>query len=118
MNDHNTATVRTTWSLALTSLLAYLAHVVFGVEIETSDPLIILIVPAVAGIVHRLSLVLSEKVPYFGYVLFGINRSPEYTTPPPAVPALADEGRLDLYDILIVLAVVVLAIAVWVGFFR
>jgi hypothetical protein len=120
MNDTTTATVRTTWSLGVAVLLAWLAGRVLGVEVSTDDPWIILIAPAVYAVFYRLSVVISEHVPYVGYVLFGVNRSPSYTEPPPAVPALADRdaGKLDLEDLLVVIAINVIAItvyAIWIS---
>lgn len=91
MSDSNTATIRTTVNMIVILAIAYVASKITGRQIDTSDPTIILIGGVVVGIFYRLSTVISEKVPYAGYVLFGVNRSPEYTTPPPAVPALANE---------------------------
>lgn len=92
MTDTRTATVRTSWHTTLIAALAYLASRLFGWEISTDDPLLLLVVPVVVGIFYRASVALSEAVPWIGYVLFGVNRSPEYSEPPPEVPRLADEG--------------------------
>jgi len=118
LTDHNTATVRTTWSIGVVSALVWLAHVIFDVELSTSDPLIILIAPVVVGFFHRLSVVLSENVPYFGYLLFGVNRSPEYTEPPPDVPALAgdDNGQAPGGLVWLVVGILlIIALALWIA---
>jgi hypothetical protein len=115
LTDHNTATVRTTWFITFASALAWLIHVVFDIEVATNDPTFIVIIGAFYGILYRLSVVLSEKVPYFGYVLFGVNRSPEYSEPPPDVPALADEGFAEsgiIWTIVGILAII--ALAIWI----
>lgn len=91
MSDSNTATIRTTVNAVVIFAVAYVASKVTGREFATNDPWIILIGGVIFGVLYRLSTVISEKVPYAGYVLFGVNRSPAYTDPPPALPALADE---------------------------
>jgi hypothetical protein len=91
VSDSNTATIRTTVNAVVIFAVAYVASKVSGSELDTSDPVIIVVGGGVFGILYRLSTVISEKVPYAGYVLFGVNRSPAYTEPPPALPALADD---------------------------
>lgn len=94
MSDSNTATIRTTVNATAILAVAYVVSKVSGNSVDTSDPQTIAIGGAVFGIFYRASTIISEKVPYAGYVLFGVNRSPEYTTPPPAVPALANEPEV------------------------
>lgn len=93
MNDPNTATVRTTWNVVVLMVLTWIVTSITDKEVATDDPRIIIAAGVIVGIFYRLSVVLSETVPYVGYVLFGVNRSPAYTTPPPDVPALADEDH-------------------------
>lgn len=91
MSNHNTATIRTTVNAIVIFAVAWGASKITGRELDTSNPVIIVVGGVVFGILYRLSTVISEKIPYAGYVLFGVNRSPAYTDPPPAVPALADD---------------------------
>lgn len=91
MNDTRTATVRTSWFATFTAVVAFVAARL-GLNIDTNDPLFLLAVPVVVGVLYRAALALSEAVPWIGYVFFGVNRSPEYTNPPPAFPAVADGG--------------------------
>ena len=111
--DGHTASVRTGWVVGVVAALAWLASYFFDQTIETDNPWIILIAPVVVGVLHRTFLVLSEAIPYFGYIVFGINRSPRYSEPPPAVPALAgeDAGFADndlIWTLVGVLAIVAL----------
>jgi hypothetical protein len=90
MSDPNTATIRTTVNTAVILALAYFGSRIFDQEIDINNPSIILVGSVIVGIFYRLSTVISEKVPYAGYVLFGVNRSPGYTNPPPEAPVLAE----------------------------
>lgn len=91
MTDTRIATVRTSWFATFAALVAF-AAARLGFEIDTNDPLFMLAAPVVVGIGYRAALALSEAVPWVGYVFFGVNRSPGYTDPPPAFPAVAEEG--------------------------
>lgn len=91
MSDSNTATIRTTVNTAVILAIAYIASRVSGQEIDINNPSIILIGSVAVGIFYRLSTIISENVPWVGHVLFGINRSPGYTTSPPAAPPLAEQ---------------------------
>lgn len=91
MSNHNTATIRTLVNTAVAMVVVLIASRVLGREVSINEGWVLLVVPVVVGVVHRLSMVVSEHVPWIGYVLFGVNRSPAYTDPPPAVPALADD---------------------------
>lgn len=91
MSDSNTATIRTTVNTAVILALAWLGSRVFDQEIDINNPSLILVGSIIVGIFYRLSTIVSENVPWAGYVLFGINRSPGYTSSPPAAPALAEE---------------------------
>ena len=91
MSDHNTATIRTLVNTAVAMLVTLIASRLLDREVSLDEGWVLLVVPIVVGVVHRLSTVISENVPWVGYVLFGINRSPAYTEPPPALPALADD---------------------------
>lgn len=116
MSDSNTATIRTTVSALVIFFVAWVISKVTGKAVDTNDPSIILWGTVVFGVLYRLFLVISENVPYAGYILFGINRKPEYTTPPPAVPALADEDKGDISNstlyALAAVAIIVVAI-IW-----
>lgn len=91
MSNHNTATIRTGVNTVVAMVVVLIASKVVGRDVSIDDPWVLLVVPIVVTVVHRLSVVISENVPWIGYVLFGVNRSPAYTDPPPAVPALADD---------------------------
>ena len=127
LSDGNTAAIRTAWSAAVIFALAYVVSKLTGHEVDTSDPTIIIWAGAIMGVLHRLFSVLAENVPWIGYVLFGINRSPGYTNPPPAVPVVAapppqgdaapvDAGALSLQDILVISAIVIVGLFIfWVA---
>jgi hypothetical protein len=91
VSDHNTATIRTFVNNIVAMVVVLVASHLLDREVSINEGWVLLVVPAVVTIVHRFSLVISEKVPWVGYVLFGVNRSPAYTEPPPALPALADD---------------------------
>lgn len=83
MNDTNVAWTRTTVNAGWLGLLVWLnARYGWGVDFES--PWVILLVGFGAGIVWRLSELLS-RIPYVGYVLFGINKEPSYSPLPPPV---------------------------------
>lgn len=77
--------VRTTVNgTVLAALLALFAKIT-GKEIKVEDllPYVPLFAPVLA-VFYRLSLALSQKFPWLGVALYGINKPPEYT--PPAIP--------------------------------
>ena len=85
MNDINTATKRTTINgTILTAVIIAVANL-FGWTIEMAD--LAPFLPLFAGAIlvfYRLSLVVSEKWPQAGYVLFGSKQQPHYPSPPPS----------------------------------
>jgi hypothetical protein len=85
MNDVNTATKRTTVNGTILTAVIIAAANVFGWNIEIADLAPFLpVFAAVILVFYRASLVVAEKWPSLGYVLFGSKRAPEY--PPPAPP--------------------------------
>lgn len=89
MSDNNTATIRTTWNGIIVSVLIVLAAKYFNWTITVDDLLPFMpAIAAVIAVVYRLSLVISEKWPKAGYVLFGKARKLTYDAilPPPAPP--------------------------------
>ncbi len=78
-SDRNTATIRTTVNLTVLTILSSLIFRVFGWEVSVDElafwtP----VIAPVAAIFYRASLVLSEKWPWLGYILFGKVRPPTY----------------------------------------
>ena len=118
MNDKNTATIRTTVNSAWVSAVAVLLTNLFGWEIDLNDPVVILVLPAVGVVVYRISVVLSEKIPWIGYILYGVNRSPGYAGPPPDVPVVAEPPPVDrgdisnnmLWTVALILGIIILAV--------
>lgn len=83
MNDTTTATTRTTVNGTILTALIIAAANVFGWSIEMADlaPFLPVLAAVILGF-YRLSLTLSERWPWVGYVLFGTKKTPTY--PPPA----------------------------------
>ncbi len=83
-SDKNTATVRSGWQVGVFAALASILYKLTGWEISLEDLLPYSPVIAVVGAAfYRLSLVISEKLPWIGYVLFGNRKTPSGYTPPP-----------------------------------
>jgi len=115
LNDANTATIRTTWLAVLVFLIAWAVSKLTGNEVSTNDPQIILWGGAAFVFFQRAFTLISKHVPWAGYLLFGVNRLPGYTNPPPALPALAepppeDKGALSLQDVLVITAIVIVVL--------
>lgn len=109
MNDTQIAWTRTTVNSLWLGLLIWLnARYDWGIDFESAWS--ILLVGLSAGIVWRVSELLT-KIPYVGYVLFGINKEPSYSPLPPPVgePVPRDAGLTFIETILLVV-IVVLAI--------
>lgn len=113
MNDTQIAWTRTTVNSLWLGLLVWLnTRYDWGVDFESAWT--ILLVGVSAGVVWRVSEILS-KVPYLGYVLFGVNKEPSYPQPtPPNPPQPADlrdaglgiiEALLAVFIILVILVV-------------
>lgn len=83
-SDKNTATVRSGWQVGVLSAVVALVYKLTGWEV-TIDQLLPYApaIAVVAGVFYRLSRVLSEKLPWIGYVLFGNKKTPtNYVEPP------------------------------------
>ena len=77
MNDTTTATVRTGWNLTLFSAVVALVSKLTGWTLTVEDLLPFTpLVGIIGGVFYRFSRVLSEKVSWLGYVLFGSPRTP------------------------------------------
>lgn len=72
------ATKRTTVNAAVIGGIVYLAQRIFGVEIDPTDPLILLGVPVVVGIGYRASRWLTARFPALAVILFGDSATPDY----------------------------------------
>jgi hypothetical protein len=84
MSDNNTATIRTTWNGIIVSVIIVLAAKYFNWTITVDDLLPYMpAIGAVIAVVYRLSLVVSEKWPKAGWVLFGKKAAPTYAPPAP-----------------------------------
>lgn len=83
-NDTNIAWTRTTFT-ALWLGVSVWAAAKFGWQLDAEDPVSILIVGFTGGIVWRVSEALA-KIPYLGYIVFGINKAPAYADSPPDNP--------------------------------
>lgn len=77
MNDTTTATVRTGWNLGLFSAFAALVYKLTGWTLTVDDLLPFApFIAIVGGVFYRISRLLSDKVSWLGYVLFGNARTP------------------------------------------
>lgn len=85
MNDTTIAWTRTTFTALWTGFVIWLAAKL-GWTVDVEDPTVILVIGLTGGVVWRLSELLAN-VPYLGYILFGINKSPGYDQPTPPNPA-------------------------------
>lgn len=93
MNDANIANIRTGFTAAWTGINIYIAAKL-GWEIDPTDPTVIPIIGAAGAVVWRASETLAQ-VPYLGYILFGVNKTPGYKDSPPVnpeVPTPVPEG--------------------------
>ena len=117
MNDTNIANVRTGFTAAWIGIVVWIAAKL-GWEIDVEDPTVILILGGTGAIVWRASELLA-RIPYVGYVLFGINKEPAYPQPTPPNPAepesLRDQGVVandTVWTIVGILAIV--ALVLWI----
>lgn len=92
LSDTNTASVRTGWQAGVFTALVALLYKLTGWKIELEDLLPFAPVAAVAaGIFYRISRVISDKLPWIGYVLFGNRKTPSaYVSPAPANDPVVD----------------------------
>lgn len=112
LNDTNIAWTRTTVNALWLGLLVWLnARFDWGFDLES--PWAILIIGISAGVVWRASELLT-KIPYLGYVLFGINKEPSYSPLPPPLgePVPEDHNVRDLGITFLETLLIVVAIAV------
>jgi len=113
MNDTTIATVRTGWNTTIFAAFAALVYKLFGWEVKVEDllPYLPVILP-VAAAFYRLSRLISEKLPWIGYVLFGVNRPPSFASATPVnEPTPKDSGQVPanlLWTVVGVLLVIVL----------
>ncbi len=90
MNDTVVAWTRTTFTALWTGFVIWLAAKL-GWTVDVDEPTAILVIGLTGGVVWRLSELLA-KVPYVGYILFGINKTPSYTPLPPPVGTPTPQG--------------------------
>jgi hypothetical protein len=77
MNDKNVATVRTGWNVGLFTAAAALLYKLTGWVVTVDDLLPFApVIAIVGGVFYRLSRVISEKVKWLGYILFGNTSTP------------------------------------------
>lgn len=77
MQDKNVATVRTGWNIGVFSLVAAIIYKFTGWTVTVDDLIPYAPVIAIAGgVFYRLTRVISEKVKWLGYVLFGNTSTP------------------------------------------
>lgn len=114
MNDTRIATTRVGINGTIGMVVAYLLSTIFGVTIDMSDPVIILIIGGGLTIFYRISVELAQWQPVIGRILFGINKSPSYPPPPPpnGGQPLGDVGRVDIYDVLVITAIAIAVVAI------
>lgn len=74
----NIAGIRTGWNAVVVAAVVWVVQRVAGVELDTSDPVIVVVVPAVVAVGYRLSRLVSDRWPAFGWVAFGIGKAPSY----------------------------------------
>ena len=82
MNDIQIATTRTGVNTGVLAVLAFSMFHLFGWEVDVADPVFIVLSGAGVPVFYRLSLVLCELWPPFGYILFGVRRGPAYSAAP------------------------------------
>lgn len=81
---------RTTAQALVTAFLVWAAANVFETNLDVADPIFILIAGLAGGVVWRGSMVLADRMPWLGYVLFVVNKAPGYADPPPVNPAIQE----------------------------
>lgn len=88
--NHNIASTRTAintaWVLSLVGLICQWQDW----KVDLTDPATIALVTGALAAFHRVTTVLAEHVPIIGLIVFGVNKSPGYAAPPPAVPIVAE----------------------------
>lgn len=127
-SDLNVATTRTTWNTVIVLYLITLINYVldrftsFDYELTLDNAIVPLVIAALMGFGYRLSHVLSQRLSWWGVVLFLINKNPGYADPPPSglgeypEPAPEDVGQIN-YDMIIVVAICILVVAAAHAFF-
>ena len=111
MNNTDIAWTRSTFTALWLGLVLW-ASARFGWELDVESPTTIVVVGLTGSVVWRFSEMLS-KVPYVGYVLFGINKDPGYDQPTPPNPeqtAPPPDAGLGMIETIVLVVVVVLAI--------
>lgn len=93
MNNTTIAWTRTTFTALWTGVAVYVAAVL-GWEVDVNDPTVIIVIGLAGGVVWRISEILAN-IPYLGYILFGINKSPGYDQPTPPNPEQPADAPLD-----------------------
>ena len=86
LSDTNTASVRSGWQVGVFTAGAALLYKLTGWDIKIEDLLPFApLVGFFAGVFYRFSRVISDKLPWVGYVLFGNRKVPaSYVAPEPA----------------------------------
>jgi hypothetical protein len=72
------ATKRTAINSTVIAGVVYLVQRFTSIELDTTDPLILIGVPFVVGIGYRTSRFLSDRFPALAVILFGDNTKPSY----------------------------------------
>ena len=78
MNSTRIATKRTTWNAAALTIVVFVAEQLTERDIDVSNPILLLVVPAAVGVFYRTSRELSARFPALGRVLFGDATEPRY----------------------------------------
>ena len=81
MNNTNTniAWTRSTFTALWAGAVLWVVGLL-GWEVDISNPTVIIAIGLIGSIVWRLSMELA-RIPWLGYVLFGINKAPGYDLP-------------------------------------
>ena len=74
----NTGAIRVTMNAAIVFAIVWLIEYLTGGDIDTDNPLVVLIAAFAVGFGYRFSRFLSAKYPSLGWVLFGIGTAPNY----------------------------------------
>lgn len=94
-HDTNVGWTRTTVNAAISGLIAWLIGNTtwfdFLGDIDLNDFSVVFAVGIISGVVWRASILVSRLVPLAGWVLFGINKPPDYDEPTPPNPPTPDD---------------------------
>ena len=76
--DRNIATLRTGVNVGWISAATYIAQRFFNVTIDPTDPVVLVVAPAVVAFGYRVSAWAADRWPNLARVLFGYGTTPTY----------------------------------------